>query len=102
NLAVEHSRKPQVVRVEGLPSRLLQSVRLAQAPTDDPVFARAGHRGLSAVVGRGSYSSTPRWPEATSTASRILVDPVQRQRFPESACLICCRVGLGFEASRAD
>ncbi len=58
DLAVEHSRKPDIVGVNCLPGGLLEAIGFPQSPTDHMIFFFAAHGSPWKVVGRGSHSAT--------------------------------------------
>src|SRR5216117_313321 len=95
--AVRHAWEEEVVGVLGFSDHLRPGVDLREGPTDDRelVFALGG--AARVIAHRG----TPIRKAASSTASRIFVYPVQRQRLPASASLISWRVGLGRSARSA-
>src|SRR5262249_1614429 len=88
-LGVGHARQHEIVGVPRLAGDLGPRVDLGQWLADDRELVLR-HRLAPAMR-----------TEASSTASRIFVYPVHRQRLPASAALIWSRVGVGVSSSNA-
>ena len=95
-LRVRHAREDEVVGEARLARDLRPGVDLGQPlPDDRPGGARA------ALIGAAPGAAPIVRSAASSTASRIFVYPVQRQRLPASAARIASRSGRGVASSRA-
>ena len=92
---VGQPRQGEIVGVARLTRDLAPGVDLRQWLANHREAILRRHRVAPSGVGRLSRSA------ASSTASRIFVYPVQRQRLPASASLISCRVGVGESARSA-
>src|SRR5262245_22241557 len=81
-----------LVEISPGPSFSKRGINLAQRPSASPFY----QRGIE-----GDFDHPLISLAASSTACKIFVYPVQRQRFPDSAWRISSRVGCGFSSNKA-